>query len=101
VKTITGRPAEGWMAIEHGSPALRLQRHAPCQDAAGLLAWDGPDRIPLPPTREVAHKDVAPDPDAKLAAAADMAKAAAKNKEQDAKAAPAKPKHRHLQMSER
>lgn len=48
VKTITGRPAEGWTAIEHGSPAVKLPRHAPCQQAAGLLAWDGPDRIPLP-----------------------------------------------------
>ena len=48
VKTITGRPAEGWTATEHGSPALKLPRHAPCQEAAGLLAWDGPDRIPMP-----------------------------------------------------
>ena len=48
VKIITGRPAEGWTAAERGSPAIKLPRHAPCQQAAGLLAWDGPDRIPLP-----------------------------------------------------
>ena len=52
VKNITGRPAELWLAAEHGSPALKLPRDAPCQEAAGLLAWNGPDQIPLPPTRE-------------------------------------------------
>lgn len=48
VRNITGRPAEGWKAAEAGSPAIKVPRHAPCQEAAGLLAWDGPDRIPLP-----------------------------------------------------
>ena len=48
VKTITGRPAENWTAAQAGSPALKVPRHAPCQEAAGLLAWDGPDQIPLP-----------------------------------------------------
>lgn len=104
VKIITGRPAEGWTAIEHGSPAVKLPRHAPCQEAAGLLAWDGPDRIPLPPTREVARKDVAPaqhDATTKLAPSHDTAKAPAKSKARDAKVAAAKPKHRHVQLSER
>jgi hypothetical protein len=104
VKTITGRPAEGWIEIERGSPAVKLQRRAPCQEAAGLLAWDGPDRIPLPPTREVAHKDTPPglhDATTKLASASDKAKAPAKRKERDAKVAAPKPKHRHLQLSER
>ena len=104
VKIITGRPAEGWMAVERGSPAVKLPRRAPCQEAAGLLAWDGPDRIPLPPTREVEHKDAPPakpDEKVKLAAAKDEAKAPPKNKEHDAKAAPAKAKHRHVQVSER
>ena len=32
------------------------QRHAPCQDAAGLLSWDGPEGIPLPPGRADARK---------------------------------------------
>ena len=48
VKTITGRPAEHWKAGENGAPAVKLPRHAPCQDAAGLLAWDGPEQIPVP-----------------------------------------------------
>jgi Transglycosylase SLT domain len=56
VKTITGRRPEGWTIAEAGSPAIKLQRHAPCQEAAGLLAWDGPDRIPLPPMRADARK---------------------------------------------
>ncbi len=51
VQTITGRPAEQWTAAEAGSPTVKLQRHAPCQEAAGLLAWNGPEQIPLPPTR--------------------------------------------------
>lgn len=48
VKSITGRPAEAWTASESGAPALKLPRHAPCQEAAGLLAWNGPDEIPTP-----------------------------------------------------
>jgi Transglycosylase SLT domain len=51
VKTITGRPAENWVVAEAGSPEMRLPRHAPCQEKAGLLAWDGPEQIPMPPTR--------------------------------------------------
>jgi soluble lytic murein transglycosylase-like protein len=60
VKSITGRPAENWTAAENGSPAIKVQRDAPCQQAAGLLAWNGPDQIPLPPTRDVAHPDAPP-----------------------------------------
>jgi hypothetical protein len=48
VKAITGWPAESWTAPQAGSPALRLPRTAPCQETVGLLAWDGPDQIPLP-----------------------------------------------------
>ena len=48
VKTITGRRPEGWTGNESGTPALKLPRHAPCQDEAGLLAWNGPDEIPTP-----------------------------------------------------
>jgi hypothetical protein len=47
VKTITGRPAENWTAASL-LPGQRLPRHAPCQDAAGLYAWTGPETIPLP-----------------------------------------------------
>src|SRR5674476_649369 len=51
VATITGRPVENWTLAAAGSPAVKLQRHAPCQETAGLLAWDGPEHIPLPPMR--------------------------------------------------
>jgi uncharacterized membrane protein YeaQ/YmgE (transglycosylase-associated protein family) len=49
VKSITGWPAEAWTDAQTGSPALKLPRAAPCQEFVGLLAWDGPDEIPLPP----------------------------------------------------
>ena len=69
VKTITGRAPEAFTAAANGSPALKLPRHAPCQEAAGLLAWDGPEHIPLPPVRET-KKD-----EARVAAAATETKA--------------------------
>ncbi|MGB6351047.1 MAG: lytic transglycosylase domain-containing protein [Pseudolabrys sp.] len=49
VKVITGWPPETWIVAQAGSPAVRLPRAAPCQEAVGLLAWNGPDEIPLPP----------------------------------------------------
>ena len=55
VKTITGRPPEGWKTASAGTPAVKLPERAPCQQEAGLLAYDGPDRIPVPepaPRRE-------------------------------------------------
>lgn len=48
VRTITGWAVESWIGPQAGSPALKLQQNAPCQEIAGLLAWNGPDRIPLP-----------------------------------------------------
>lgn len=50
VKTITGRPAETWKVAANGTPAVKLPRRAPCQEAAGLLAWNGPEAIPVPVT---------------------------------------------------
>ena len=50
VKTITGKPAESWKAASAGTPAIKVPQRAPCQDAAGLLAYDGPDAIPVPPS---------------------------------------------------
>jgi hypothetical protein len=47
VKSITGRPAENWTAASL-LPGQRLPRHAPCQEAAGLYAANGPATIPLP-----------------------------------------------------
>jgi hypothetical protein len=51
VKTITGWPAETWTVAQAGTPAVKLPRHASCQETAGLLAWNGPDQIPLPPRK--------------------------------------------------
>lgn len=48
VRTITGWAVESWTGTQAGSPALKLQQNAPCQEMVGLLAWNGPDRIPLP-----------------------------------------------------
>lgn len=48
VKVITGRPAETWKVAAAGVPAMRVPREAPCQEEAGLLAWNGPERIPVP-----------------------------------------------------
>jgi Transglycosylase SLT domain len=49
VKSITSWPAETWTIAQAGSPAVKLPQQAPCQELAGLLAWNGPDQIPLPP----------------------------------------------------
>ncbi|HYC17294.1 MAG TPA: lytic transglycosylase domain-containing protein [Pseudolabrys sp.] len=49
VKTITSWPVETWTGAQAGSPAVKLPQLAPCQELAGLLAWNGPDEIPLPP----------------------------------------------------
>lgn len=60
VKTITGRPAENWTAASL-LPGQRLPRHAPCQEAAGLYAWSGPEAIPLParsPLRPAPEPDI-------------------------------------------
>lgn len=73
VKTITGRPAEDWTANENGTPAVKLPRHAPCQDTAGLLAWDGPEQIPVP---AVAPHRRPKEPIVTAAAASSHAKAA-------------------------
>jgi len=80
VKAITGFPVESWTMPLAGGPALKVPQGAPCQEAAGLLAWDGPDEIPMP----VASPRVV---EAKAAAAA--AREAAKAKK-TAKAAEAK-----------
>ena len=48
VKNITGRPVEHWSIANARHPAPKLPPRAPCQDSAGLLAWNGPDAIPVP-----------------------------------------------------
>jgi len=70
VKAITGWRAEAWADAQTGSPALKLPRAAPCQEFAGLLAWNGPDEIPLPPRNprvpEIADKATVDPQPAKL-----------------------------------
>jgi Transglycosylase SLT domain len=48
VKIITGRPAETWKVAVAGNLDMSLPRHAPCQEAAGVNAWNGANRVPLP-----------------------------------------------------
>ncbi|MFA6267559.1 MAG: lytic transglycosylase domain-containing protein [Pseudolabrys sp.] len=48
VRTITGKPVENWSAASARHPQQKLPQHAPCQETAGLLAWNGPDAVPLP-----------------------------------------------------
>lgn len=50
VKIITGRSADNWKTNEKGTPAVKLPQRAPCQESAGLLAWNGPSEIPMPAT---------------------------------------------------
>jgi len=60
VKIITGRPVENWKQASAALPAHRLPRHAPCQEAAGLYAWSGPETIPLPQASPLTHRAAAP-----------------------------------------
>src|SRR5215467_11333604 len=61
VRTITSWPAQTWTSGQQaGSPAVKLPQTAPCQELAGLLAWDGPDEIPLPPRNPHAQDPARP-----------------------------------------
>lgn len=81
VKTITGKSVENWSAANARHAGPKLPRRAPCQEAAGLLAWNGPDAVPLPapaPLRIAAIAAAAEKNKAeKLKAAADKNKAPA------------------------
>ena len=91
VKAITGFPVESWTAPLAGSPAVKLPQGAPCQESAGLLAWDGPGEIPMPVAspRVVEAKEAAREAAKAAAQAAAAAREAAKGKK-TAKAADAK-----------
>jgi Transglycosylase SLT domain len=97
VRTITGRAPETFTAAAKGSPAVKLPRQAPCQEAAGLLAWDGPERIPLPPVyvpakkaeTKAARTDTA---DAKDSEAPDGKKKSVLDRDKTAKITAGKPK---------
>jgi uncharacterized membrane protein YeaQ/YmgE (transglycosylase-associated protein family) len=90
VKIITGWPPETWIVAQAGSPAVRLPRAAPCQESVGLLAWNGPDEIPLP-LRNPRAPDVADHPTVEAQsteprAEVDQAKSNTTKQAQDAKA---------------
>ena len=48
VKIITGKPVEHWTDAQARHPGEKLPQRAPCQESAGLLAWNGPDVVPMP-----------------------------------------------------
>lgn len=76
VKTITGRPAENWNGATL-LPGQRLPRHAPCQEAAGLYAANGPETIPLPARSPLRP---APEPDATTVVAKNNVKTPSKHR---------------------
>src|SRR5262245_33175210 len=86
VRIITGFPVETWTAPLVGGPAIKDQHGAPCQEAAGLLAWDGPDQIPMPvPSPRVVEAKAAAAAAVAAAREAAKAKKLAEAKKQDAK----------------
>lgn len=85
VRTITGREAESWKkaaAAEHAEQ--RLPRRAPCQEAAGLYAWDGPEHIPVPTASPVRVAEAT-----RLAESKSKAQAKAESKTAKAESKPA------------
>lgn len=73
VRAVTGQTVDWWKHAGGGLPAMRLPPDAPCQERAGVYAWNGGDRIPLPTaapfrTPAKAHiADPAPTPETKVA----------------------------------
>jgi len=58
VKTITGKEAENWrVTAAAGIAGIKLPRIAPCQEEAGLHAWNGPSEIPIPPPNPATRGD--------------------------------------------
>ncbi len=90
VKSITGWPVETWTIAQAGSPAVKLPRAAPCQEAVGLVAWNGPDEIPLPPpnprVRDLSDQVPVAQQSTELRAKTPHAKSQAAKPEQDANA---------------
>jgi hypothetical protein len=86
VKIITGFPVETWTFPLAGGPAVKVQQGAPCQEAAGLLASDGPDEIPMPvPSPRVVEAKAAAAAAAAAAREAAKAKKTAEKKKLEAK----------------
>lgn len=58
VRIITGKEAENWrVTAAPGIAGIRLPRIAPCQEEAGLHAWNGPSEIPMPPPNPATRGD--------------------------------------------
>jgi len=58
VKIITGKEAENWrVTAAAGIAGIKLPRIAPCQEEAGLHAWNGPSEIPMPPPNPATRGD--------------------------------------------
>ena len=86
VKIITGFPVETWTFPLTGGPAVKVQQGAPCQEAAGLLASDGPDEIPMPvPSPRIVEAKAAAAAAAVAAREAAKAKKTAEKKKLEAK----------------
>jgi hypothetical protein len=108
VKIITGHAAESWKEASARHPGEKLPRHAPCQEAAGLLAWNGPDAVPLPAAAPLKVAAIAAAAEKRKAekskAVASKSKAADKPKEKPKAAtqlAEHKPKHKTEHKPER
>jgi|SRR5665213_3284513 len=89
VKIITGKPVENWSDAAARHPGVKVPRHAPCQRAAGLLAWNGPAVVPTP---EPAPLRVAAAAEKKQAIANSSDKAKEKVKEKPSEKSKASPK---------
>lgn len=58
VRIITGKEAENWrVTAAAGIAGIKLPRIAPCQEEAGLHAWNGPSEIPMPPPNPATRGD--------------------------------------------
>lgn len=58
VRIITGKEAENWrVTAAPGIAGIKLPRVAPCQEEAGLHAWNGPSEIPMPPPSPATRGD--------------------------------------------
>lgn len=73
VMKITGHAVETWTNAAADLPGRRLPRHAPCQEAAGLYAWSGPETIPLPQPSPLTRLAAAPAPKAEKPAIQQLA----------------------------
>jgi soluble lytic murein transglycosylase-like protein len=89
VTRITGRAPEQWKS-QKVTMHMHVPAHAPCQREAGLLAANGPAKIPMPPARQDGN-DKIKDRDAQPQTRQLAAKAAKHRKHGDVRVASADP----------